>query len=131
MPASQRPSTSKANSSAYNNDDASTPTRWKSPIVIDADANTLPGGTQRQDVNDKKLKDPKPIKDDLSDVSAGTAREEVDTRDAMKKDKDFKDDDTKTLVAGKGRRDRNGKIMTKKELAAEGLIRVLVACTVM
>lgn len=124
------PALAKANSSPYNDDDASTLARSNSQFGNDTDTNTLPRDAQLQDTKDKELKDPKPIKDDASIASVGTARQEVDTRDAMK-DKGFKDDDTKTLVAGKGRRDRNGKIMTKKELAAEGLIRVLVACTVM
>jgi len=125
------PLVAKANLSLYNNDEASTLARSNPQFGNDAETNTLPGDTPRQDVNDKKLKDPKPIKDDASIVSSGTARQDVDTRDTMKKDKDFKDDDTKTLVAGKGRRDRNGKIMTKKELAAEGLIRVIVGYNVM
>jgi hypothetical protein len=43
--------------------------------------------------------------------------------------REFKDDDTKTLVDGPGRRDVNGKIMTKKEMVAEGFLKIV--CVVM
>jgi hypothetical protein len=74
------------------------------------DASTLAGDTGRPDVNDKETSQP-------------------DSKN--KKDAEFDDDGTRTLVGGEGRRDRNGKLMTKKELVAEGIIRVIVACNVM
>jgi hypothetical protein len=44
----------------------------------------------------------------------------------------FNNEDTSTLVEGKGRRDVHGKIMTKRELAAEGALRVIIySCVVM
>jgi hypothetical protein len=44
----------------------------------------------------------------------------------------FKNDDASTLVEGKGKRDVNGKLMTKREIAAEGALRVVIySCVVM
>jgi hypothetical protein len=43
----------------------------------------------------------------------------------------FKNDDAATIVEGKGRRDVNGKIMTKRENAAEVALKVIFSCVVM
>jgi hypothetical protein len=57
-------------------------------------------------------------------VSPTTPTEDV-AENAVAQPREFKDDDAKTLVEGKGRRDVNGKIMTKRELAAEGVMKIV------
>jgi hypothetical protein len=71
-----------------------------------------------------------PINDDLPEDTRPLA--ERATRTPRKSAAAFKNDDASTLVEGKGRRDVNGKVMTKRELAAEGALRVVIySCVVM
>jgi hypothetical protein len=70
------------------------------------------------------------IKDDVPEDTRPLA--ECATKTSRKPVGAFKNDDASTLVEGKGRRDVNGKVMTKREIAAEGALRVVIySCVVM